>query len=110
MSLPLDIRYVNIAVIDYAMLQAQPSPTTGKLPFLMATDANSTMTPMNDDSTFSNDVFSFQPHLGPKVPSFSYVEKVISFTFRFKLFSAVLVAAFYCQQNNLSHFSMHLYP
>ncbi|CAM0951938.1 unnamed protein product [Alopecurus aequalis] len=57
---------------------AQPSPTTGKLPFLMATDANSTMPPaakMNDDSTFSNDVFSFQPHLEPKVPSFSYVEK-----------------------------------
>ncbi|KAM0882279.1 hypothetical protein ACQ4PT_032388 [Festuca glaucescens] len=57
---------------------AQPSPTTGKLPFLMATDANSTMPPaakMNGHSTFSNDVFSFQPHLESKVPSFSYVEK-----------------------------------
>uniref|UniRef100_A0ACD5YEJ1 Uncharacterized protein n=1 Tax=Avena sativa TaxID=4498 RepID=A0ACD5YEJ1_AVESA len=43
---------------------AQPSPTTGKLP---------PAAKMNDDSTFSNDVFSFQP--GPKVPSFSYVEK-----------------------------------
>uniref|UniRef100_A0ACD5XTB1 Uncharacterized protein n=1 Tax=Avena sativa TaxID=4498 RepID=A0ACD5XTB1_AVESA len=43
---------------------AQPSPTTGKLP---------PAAKMNVDSTFSNDVFSFQP--GPKVPSFSYVEK-----------------------------------
>ena len=113
MCLPPYIRYVNVAVNDYALLQAQPSPTTGKLPYLMATDANSTMpaaAKMNGDRTFSDDVFSFQPHLGPKVPSSSYVEKVIFLTFRFLLFFAVLVAAFYCQKNNLSHFSMHLYP
>nr|CAJ26376.1 putative WRKY DNA-binding protein [Brachypodium sylvaticum] len=56
---------------------AQPSPTTGKLPF-PATNANSTIPPaarMNEDHTFSNDVFSFQPHLGSKAPSFSTVEK-----------------------------------
>uniref|UniRef100_M8C579 Putative WRKY transcription factor 2 n=1 Tax=Aegilops tauschii TaxID=37682 RepID=M8C579_AEGTA len=47
---------------------AQPSPTTGKL--FVASEANSTMPP---DSTFSNDVFSFQPHSGPT--SYSNVEK-----------------------------------
>ncbi|KAM3276085.1 hypothetical protein ACQJBY_044461 [Aegilops geniculata] len=47
---------------------AQPSPTTGKL--FVASEANSTRPP---DSTFSNDVFSFQPHSGPT--SYSNVEK-----------------------------------
>ncbi|XP_048530744.1 probable WRKY transcription factor 2 [Triticum urartu] len=47
---------------------AQPSPTTGKL--FVVPEANSTMPP---DSTFSNDVFSFQPHSGPA--SYSNMEK-----------------------------------
>uniref|UniRef100_A0A0A9DPC6 WRKY domain-containing protein n=1 Tax=Arundo donax TaxID=35708 RepID=A0A0A9DPC6_ARUDO len=56
---------------------AQPSPTTGKLPFLMATDANSTIPPAAKitEDPFDNDVFSFQPNLGSKEPSFSTVEK-----------------------------------
>ncbi|TVU09975.1 EcWRKY-10 [Eragrostis curvula] len=57
---------------------AQSSPTTGKLPFLMATDSNSTIPPVaktTDDYSFDNDVFSFQPHLGSKEPSFSTAEK-----------------------------------
>ncbi|KAL6655368.1 hypothetical protein ACP70R_006194 [Stipagrostis hirtigluma subsp. patula] len=57
---------------------AQPSPTTGKLPFLMATNANSAI-PLSpkktDDCRFDNDVFTFQPHIGSKEPSFSTVEK-----------------------------------
>ncbi|KAL6844715.1 hypothetical protein ACP4OV_025374 [Aristida adscensionis] len=56
---------------------AQPSPTTGKLPFLMATNANSaTQAPKRpDDCTFESEVFSFQPHIGSKEPSSSTVEK-----------------------------------
>ncbi|XP_062198907.1 probable WRKY transcription factor 2 [Phragmites australis] len=57
---------------------AQPSPTTGKLPFLMAKYANSTISPaakITEDCTFDNNVFSFQPHLGSKEPSFSTAEK-----------------------------------
>ncbi|WVZ65348.1 hypothetical protein U9M48_014728 [Paspalum notatum var. saurae] len=57
---------------------AQPSPTTGTLPFLMAMNDKSTVPPaakMTEDSTFDNDVFSFQPHLGSKLPSFSTAEK-----------------------------------
>jgi len=56
---------------------AQPSPTTGTLPFLMATSDKSTIPPaakITEDSTFDNDVFSFQPHLGSKQPSFSTAE------------------------------------
>jgi len=65
-------------------LQAQPSPTTGTLPFLMATSDKSTIPPaakITEDSTFDNDVFSFQPHLGSKQPSFSTAEMVIFLTF-----------------------------
>ncbi|CAN6204812.1 unnamed protein product [Urochloa humidicola] len=57
---------------------AQPSPTTGTLPYLMATSDKSTLpaaTTITEDSTFDNDVFSFQPHLGSKQPSFSTAEK-----------------------------------
>ncbi|XP_062193894.1 probable WRKY transcription factor 2 [Phragmites australis] len=57
---------------------AQPSPTTGKLPFLMAADVNSTIQPaakITEDCTFDNDVFSFQPYLGSKERSFSTAEK-----------------------------------
>nr|UFA46003.1 WRKY2 [Cynodon dactylon] len=56
----------------------QPSPTTGKLPFLVATDSNSTIPPAaktNEDYTIDNDIFSFQPHLGSKETSFSTAEK-----------------------------------
>ncbi|KAL5206706.1 hypothetical protein ABZP36_034915 [Zizania latifolia] len=55
---------------------AQPSPTTGKLPFLMASNATSTKPPaakMNEDCTFGNDTFSFQPHSG--LQSFLTAEK-----------------------------------
>ncbi|KAF8781024.1 hypothetical protein HU200_000993 [Digitaria exilis] len=57
---------------------AQPSPTTGTLPFLIATNDKSTIPPdakITEDSAFDNDVFSFQPHLGSKQPSFSTAEK-----------------------------------
>ncbi|KAL5201009.1 hypothetical protein ABZP36_035363 [Zizania latifolia] len=57
---------------------AQPSPTTGKLPFIMASNATSRIPPaakMNGDCTFGNDTFSFQPHLGSGLPSFSTAEK-----------------------------------
>lgn len=57
---------------------AQPSPTTGTLPFLMATNDKSTVPPaaiITEDSTFDNDVFSFQPHLGSKQQSFCTAEK-----------------------------------
>ncbi|KAG8049818.1 hypothetical protein GUJ93_ZPchr0009g1581 [Zizania palustris] len=56
--------------------RAQPSPTTGKLPFLMASNATSTKPPaakMNEDCTFGNDTFSFQPHSGLR--SFLTAEK-----------------------------------
>jgi hypothetical protein len=62
-------------------LQAQPSPTTGTLPFLMATNDKSIMPPaakITEDSQFDNDVFSFQPHLGSEQTGFSTAEKVIS--------------------------------
>ncbi|GJM98469.1 hypothetical protein PR202_ga15484 [Eleusine coracana subsp. coracana] len=58
---------------------AQPSPTTGKLPFLLARDSNSTIPPaakINEDCIIDNDIFSFQPHLGSTEPS-STAEKVI---------------------------------
>ncbi|XP_066390457.1 probable WRKY transcription factor 2 [Miscanthus floridulus] len=57
---------------------AQPSPTTGTLPFLMATNDKSTIPPaanITEDSTFDNDVFSFQPHLGSEQTGFSTAEK-----------------------------------
>ncbi|ONM22522.1 putative WRKY transcription factor 34 isoform X1 [Zea mays] len=57
---------------------AQPSPTTGTLPFLMATNDKSTISPaakITEDSTFDNDVFSFQPHLGSEQTGFSTAEK-----------------------------------
>ncbi|XP_052168131.1 probable WRKY transcription factor 2 [Oryza glaberrima] len=57
---------------------AQPSPTTGTLPFLMASNAKSTIpsaTKMDEDCTFGNDTFSFQPHVGLRRPNFSAAEK-----------------------------------
>uniref|UniRef100_A0A0E0M2L3 WRKY domain-containing protein n=2 Tax=Oryza punctata TaxID=4537 RepID=A0A0E0M2L3_ORYPU len=57
---------------------AQPSPTTGTLPFLMASNAKSTIPPatkMDEDCTFGNDTFSFQPHVGSRLPNFSVAEK-----------------------------------
>ncbi|XP_006660749.1 probable WRKY transcription factor 3 isoform X2 [Oryza brachyantha] len=57
---------------------AQPSPTTGKLPFLMGTNAKSTIPPttkMDEDCAFGNDTFSFQPHVGSRLPNFAAAEK-----------------------------------
>ncbi|KAL5675970.1 hypothetical protein ACJX0J_012101, partial [Zea mays] len=57
---------------------AQPSPTTGTLPFLTATNDKLTIPPatkITEDSAFYNDVFSFQPHLGSKETGFSTAEK-----------------------------------
>ncbi|ONM55756.1 putative WRKY transcription factor 34 [Zea mays] len=57
---------------------AQPSPTTGTLPFLTATNDKSTIPPatkITEDSAVYNDVFSFQPHLGSKETGFSTAEK-----------------------------------
>jgi len=50
----------------------------------MATSDKSTIPPaakITEDSTFDNDVFSFQPHLGSKQPSLSTAEMVIFLTF-----------------------------
>lgn len=61
---------------------AQPSPTTGKLPFLVATDSNSTVPPaakINEDCAIDSDIFSFQPHLVSKEPGFSTAANVISY-------------------------------
>jgi len=47
----------------------------------MATNDKSTIPPaakITEDSTFDNDVFSFQPHLGSEQTGFSTAEKVIS--------------------------------
>jgi hypothetical protein len=69
--------------IGNGQLQAQPSPTTGTLPFSMATNDKSTLPPaakITEDFTFDNDVFSFQPHLGSKQQSFTTAEKVIFLT------------------------------
>ncbi|KAF0931810.1 hypothetical protein E2562_005781 [Oryza meyeriana var. granulata] len=57
---------------------AQPSPTTGKLPFLMASNAKSTIPPatkMDEDCTFGNDTFSFQPYVGSRLANLSAAEK-----------------------------------
>ncbi|KAL5670148.1 hypothetical protein ACJX0J_022369, partial [Zea mays] len=57
---------------------AQPSPTTGTLPFLTATNDKLTIPPatkITEDSAFYNDVFSFQPHLGSQETGFSTAEK-----------------------------------
>lgn len=47
----------------------------------MATNNKSTIPPaakITEDSTFDNDVFSFQPYLGSEQTGFSTAEKVIS--------------------------------
>lgn len=47
----------------------------------MAKNDKSTVPPpakITEDSTFDNDVFSFQPHLGSEQTGFSTAEKVIS--------------------------------
>jgi WRKY transcription factor 2 len=76
-------------------LQAQPSPTTGKLPFLVATDSNSTVPPaakINEDCAIDSDIFSFQPHLVSKEPGFSTAANVISYNVSvYHIFSFFLV-------------------
>ncbi|KAL6661708.1 hypothetical protein ACP70R_001092 [Stipagrostis hirtigluma subsp. patula] len=60
---------------------AQPSPTTGKLPFLMPHNFKSTITPVSkkaEDRLHDGCVFSFQPILGSKPPSYSTADKGLS--------------------------------
>lgn len=55
----------------------------------MAKNDKSTVPPpakITEDSTFDNDVFSFQPHLGSEQTGFSTAEKVISFTVSVSVF------------------------
>ncbi|GJN15835.1 hypothetical protein PR202_gb02778 [Eleusine coracana subsp. coracana] len=57
---------------------AQPSPTTGKLPFLMPHNCKSTTSPVPkkaEDCLHDNSAFSFQPLLRSKPPNFSTAEK-----------------------------------
>ncbi|KAK8451397.1 hypothetical protein SEVIR_6G206000v4 [Setaria viridis] len=60
---------------------AQPSPTTGKLPFLMPNNFKSMISsvPKKAEDYFHDDcAFSFQPILMSKPPSFSTVDKGLS--------------------------------
>ncbi|XP_040382795.1 probable WRKY transcription factor 2 isoform X1 [Oryza brachyantha] len=57
---------------------AQPSPTTGKLPFLMSSNVKPSIPKKTEDETCHDGVFFFHPILGSKPPSFPVAEKGFS--------------------------------
>ena len=77
-------------------MQAQPSPTTGKLPFLMRANAKPTTPSIHkkaQDLSRDDRRFSFEHILRPKTPSSSIVDKVLSlfkvyFDVTYRLFPA----------------------
>lgn len=58
-------------------MQAQPSPTTGKLPFLMHSNVKPSIPKKTEDETRHDRVFFFQPILGSKPPTCPVAEKVV---------------------------------
>uniref|UniRef100_A0A0E0IDU6 WRKY transcription factor WRKY24 n=3 Tax=Oryza nivara TaxID=4536 RepID=A0A0E0IDU6_ORYNI len=57
---------------------AQPSPTTGKLPFLMHSNVKPSIPKKTEDETRHDRVFFFQPILGSKPPTCPVAEKGFS--------------------------------